>query len=497
MRSVCGCMPTRSAATLIMYIGRSFTTAVSGSAARDTPSRRRRARRWRSTPRAARRCSRRSRQRARGRPCRSRRGHRPSRERRRRPRPRLPRSSCPAGDCAPLPSPARAPDAGPRRAARHAESLAAQPVQLLQQIALLLVDALRHLDAHAREHVALTGAGQARCAAALDAQQLAVFGAGGNLERDGALRRRHVDLAAEGGHREGHRHLDDEIVAAPFVRLGRRHVRHDDEVARGTAVLPGLALALEADLRAVLDAGLDLHGVRLDAALASGAVALRTRLLDDGPVAAAARTRLRQREEPLALRLHAATVALGTDHRRRAGLRTGAAAFAACGRQLDRNPDLGAPERVLEGELHLDRDVVAANRLTACARPPAGPAAEDAAEQVAEIADVEPAEVEVDVLPARPGTAAVRRAEAVVLLALRVVREHVVGGLHLLEALLRRGVAGVSVRVVLARELAIRLLDLVLRGALRNTEGLVEGLSHRSRSVRRSRPAPAARRGRR
>ncbi len=72
-------------------------------------------------------------------------------------------------------------------------------------------------DPDACEHVALAGALEARRAAALDPQQLAVLGARGNLERHGALRRRHLDLAAERGGREGDRHLHDQVVAAALV----------------------------------------------------------------------------------------------------------------------------------------------------------------------------------------------------------------------------------------------------------------------------------------
>ena len=78
-----------------------------------------------------------------------------------------------------------------------------------------------------------------------------------------------------------------------------------------------------------------------------------------------------------------------------------------------------------------------------------------------------------------PAPAAVRRAERVVLLALLGIGEHVVRALHLLEARLGRGVARVLVRVHLADELAVRLLDLVLRRVLRDAEGLVEGARHR------------------
>ena len=82
-----------------------------------------------------------------------------------------------------------------------------------------------------------------------------------------------------------------------------------------------------------------------------------------------------------------------------------------------------------------------------------------------------------------PGTA-VGRAERVVLLALLGFAEHVVGLLDLLEALLRGGVARIPIGVVLARELAIGLLELVGGGVLGNAECLVEGGGHAGRRAR-------------
>jgi len=69
-------------------------------------------------------------------------------------------------------------------------------------------------------------------------------------------------------------------------------------------------------------------------------------------------------------------------------------------------------------------------------------------------------------------------AELVVELALFGAGEDLEGGAHLLELLLGGLVAGVHVRVVLARELPVRLLDLVLARAAGDAEQLVEVLSH-------------------
>src|SRR5262249_127504 len=103
-------------------------------------------------------------------------------------------------------------------------------------------------------------------------------------------------------------------------------------------------------------------------------------------------------------------------------------------------------------------------------------AAEEAAEQIAEVAEVvdrEVAAAEVARVEARPGATAVL-AEAVVLLALLLVGERVVRVLDLLELLFRGGVARVLVRVVLRRQLAVRLLDLIGRGVLLDAQRVVQ-----------------------
>jgi hypothetical protein len=61
----------------------------------------------------------------------------------------------------------------------------------------------------------------------------------------------------------------------------------------------------------------------------------------------------------------------------------------------------------------------------------------------------------------------------VVELALLSVGENVVGFLQLLEALFRRLVAGVEVGVMLARELAIRRLDVAIARAAPDAQHLV------------------------
>jgi hypothetical protein len=69
-------------------------------------------------------------------------------------------------------------------------------------------------------------------------------------------------------------------------------------------------------------------------------------------------------------------------------------------------------------------------------------------------------------------------AELVVHLSLLGIGQDLERGAHLLELLLGGLVAGVHVRVVLARQLPVRLLDLVLARAARDAEQLVKVLSH-------------------
>ncbi len=161
----------------------------------------------------------------------------------------------------------------------------------------------------------------------------------------------------------------------------------------------------------------------------------------------------------------------GQTDRCRARLGAGAAARPAGGLDLDRNPHLGAAEGVVEGERRVRLDVGAALRHGAAL---ARAAAEDAAEEVGE---VEVGELRAACAAAPEAGAAhppVRRAEGVVLLSLLGVGEHVVGALDLLEA---RLVTAARVGMMLARELAVGLLDLVGRGVLGDAERVVRGSS--------------------
>ena len=127
--------------------------------------------------------------------------------------------------------------------------------------------------------------------------------------------------------------------------------------------------------------------------------------------------------------------------------------------------DLRSLHRRFEAELDLRLEIPAAGRFGVAAAP-----AEDAGEDVAEIADAD-------------GEAAGSRAAAtaesaehpagVELLALLRVLERVVGATDFLESLLGPRVVGVAIRVQLARELSVGPLDLVVGRLAVDTEDLI------------------------
>jgi hypothetical protein len=242
-----------------------------------------------------------------------------------------------------------------------------------------------------------------------------------------------------------------DVVALPLEIWVRRHADVDEEIAGLAAALARTALSGNADGAAVLRAlgDLDAHAFRLgDDSLS---VARGTPLLADAAGAVARRARLLAAQ------------------RQRGG---------------------AAEDRV--AERHLDLAAQVLPRLGPGLRPAA--AAEEVPEEVAEVPGLE-----VDPLEGRPSgppegpsrtaaeapeTAPLGRpgvesgagagvAEPVVGAALLGVPEHLVGLLDLLEALLGGLVPGIDVRVELPGQTPVGLLDLGLRGPLRDAEDLV------------------------
>src|SRR5216683_3154999 len=348
MRSVCGCTPARSAATLITYTARS------------------------SYPLGARR----------------------------------PRS----GPWPPLPTVLMT--SAPRRPQVLSRRLRLGLGELLQQRLRLLREFLgdHHADRH--KHVARLVAQAAVEPATLapdltsDAEGFPRLRPRRDLERDRPpVERGDRDLGTQGRLGVGDREREGEVLALAAEDRVRDHRHRHVEVARLPLVGRGVALAGDPDAGPVADTGRDAD---LDRALRArpgvGQVEAGRRALE----------RLSERQGDLGL----------------------------CVPPLGRTPastveDVAQVAQVLEAD-----------------PPAAGPSPTGAT------GATEPAEARTEHLP-----------KVVVLLAGLGVAQHVVGVGDLLELLLGRRVAGVGVRVVLLRQLAVGLLDVGLGRALLDAEG--------------------------
>ena len=267
---------------------------------------------------------------------------------------------------------------------------------------------------------------------AAQAEAAAVLGAGGQGHGRGAVDRGHLDPGAQ--HRLGqrYRHLALDVAAAALEDGVRRDPDDHVQVPRRRAARGGAPLAGDAYLRTRVDARRDLDLALLDAAVA---------VPQAHPSRGAAQRVLEGNLQGLLDVLPAL--------RRRRGA-------------------LAAPEQVLE------------QAAEALGEAPSG------AEDVADVAALEAAEAAARVEGLVP--------EAVVFRPVLGAAQHLVGLGDVLELLLRGGVPGVDVRVVLARQPPVRLLDLLVGGAALDVERLVVVLlGHGTGSLGSGRGAPARR----
>ena len=100
-------------------------------------------------------------------------------------------------------------------------------------------------------------------AVALHAQLGAAGGAGRNAQGHGPTRRGQIDLGAADGLAQRDGHADQQVVAAALEVGVRGDVDGDEDIAGRAAARGRLALAADANLLAVLDAGGNLHRQRL------------------------------------------------------------------------------------------------------------------------------------------------------------------------------------------------------------------------------------------
>src|SRR5205807_8684079 len=112
-----------------------------------------------------------------------------------------------------------------------------------------------------------------------------------------AVWRGQLHLGADRRLGERHRHVHDQVVAAALEEAALLDLGDDVEVARLAAARRSLALSLDLDAGAVLDACGDPHLVGLGRPHAPAAAAVAARALDGRARAGAAGARVAQRDE--------------------------------------------------------------------------------------------------------------------------------------------------------------------------------------------------------
>src|SRR5580658_125387 len=348
--------------------------------------------------------------------------------------------------------------------------IAAGAPVLLEQLALAFAELGRHDDVDGDELVALGAAAHAGHPAPAQPIDRAGLRSGRHLQRQFAVERGDVHLAAERRLRERDRHVDQHVqpIAPEEMMAGDAQV--DVEVAVGTAAHAGLAAAGDADARTVVDARRDADLQRLLLLDAAAAAAIRTRRLHDLPVAAAlgaGRLRDELSERRLAhLALNPAPAAAVARNDQRAGLGAAAAAGRARG-EMPEGDLAGRPGvRFLERDLDVVAQVAAARRAVAPLLLPAARRAEEHVEDVAEALGTESE-------AAAALTVDARVAEAIVVGPLLRVGEDLVRLVDLLEVSLGGDFVLGDVGMILARQLAIGALDRMFVGVTRDAEDVV------------------------
>ena len=308
--------------------------------------------------------------------------------------------------------------------------------------------------------------------AAPQQQHRARLGAPSDGDALGAVERLVVEPHTQRGLRERHVQLVHQVAAlAVEARMGT-DPGVDVQVAVGPAPGPGRPPAAEAQRGAVVHPRRHLNAVGAALELASMALALTARLFDHLAQAAAAvarRSRHHLAQHRLAHLAHlAGAAALRAAHRRSPRRSAAAVAGLAVHGGAHAHFTLGAEHHVAQVEVHMGLEVLAGGRSLAARRGAEAPEGRVGAEEGVEDA-------------AQPSTEGIGHAsrvgvvgaEAVVPGAPLGIRQHLVGRAQLLEPGLGAGIAGVGVRVVLARQLAVRPFELLVGGVAGNAESLV------------------------
>src|SRR5262249_38743972 len=255
----------------------------------------------------------------------------------------------------------------------------------------------------------------------------------------------------------------------------------DIEVAGLAAAPSALALAAELEARPAVHPGRDADVQRVLPPASPGAAAVGARIGNDRAVPVARTARLGDGEEALLEADLSGSPALRAHLGLRSGLRAAAVAGGAGGEARDGESLVAAARRPLEGDLELVLEILTPSGPCSTAAAAAG--AEEVAEEVPEDVLEPGAEVEAAESPALLEG---RVAEAVVPGSPLGIGQHLVGLPDLLEALLGLHVAGVLVGVVLVRQLAVGLLQVLVAAGAGDPQHLVVVALHRSSPARTS-----------
>ena len=318
-------------------------------------------------------------------------------------------------------------------------------------------------------------------AAAPDAEVAAGLGAGGYFQRHLiAFQRWHRFDGAQGGLGHIKRHTADQVEFIPHKQGVFPDAHLHIKVAGGAAVAAGVALAGDANLHSIVDAGGDGDGAVAPPPLVAPRAAVATGGFNGaaGAVAGGAGGGDGKLPEHAALgapHLPAAATG-GAGGNTSAGFVAGAGAVVAGFHPLEVNIPLAAEHRILKGNGDALADVLAgAGPLGGL---PAAAAAEKGVKDVAEAAEGVEA-VKGAVAAGAAGAVDAGVAEAVVARPLLLVAEDLVGFVNFLELVLgaRRAVAvGMELHSLPAKGAA----DFLIVGAPGHTEGFVVVNWHRT-----------------
>src|SRR5450755_2939860 len=342
----------------------------------------------------------------------------------------------------------------------------------------------RRFDRDMAEQVAVSAAAHPFDPLATQSKDLPGLRLGWNLELGVSLERGNLDLAAHRSDCEPDRHLAMKIIVLALEYRVLLQIYDDVKIAMRTAIEPSLAFARKPDAIVVIDSGRDLDRQGLALARAADAAARRARLGNDLSGAATLRARLLNGEKTL----RDANLALAVAGRAGLGLRSrlGAAAMAGLALLHRRNADLGfgAARGLFQRKLEVVAKVGApidAVAATTRASLIAEDVAEDIAKSIGETAEAFGAAAEAARTRGAHGRIDSGMPELIVRRALARIGEDFVRFLGLLEFLFRGLVIRIAVGMVLHRQLAISLLDVLFRSVAIDAQGrVIVALSHSS-----------------